>query len=579
MNNRLSMKKRGPFFSARGWRALGELVAIQIGVIGIWSLFSGHSQGLEAQSLFNSDFNNLFTFLLLYSPVSVLWGGLRWRTQSGRSWGKQMKIELSMTLLVGLIYFISANLFILSPLASISVFHFLNINVYDRSSEWLSEPRLPLIIFFMDSVIAAGSAGLFLFLRGGIRIIRSWNRLRRQHLSWSLTHAILMLPVIGVGVVGAIFALIFLVSYSRSTSLPIFLVFNIFFSGFLLILALVTLLPPIMLFSHFFGRRITQRIEMLASATSAMRMGKYSIRVPVQGEDEVARLQNDFNIMAAHLEHTMRELQNERDNVAQLLTERRELIASVSHELRTPVATMRGYLESTLANWQKAPPPTLQQDLEVISQQTVRLQGLINDLFMLARAEVGRLKLRCVPTPVDLLVGRIVDTMAPLTWRSSRVEIVPDIAEDLPQAMVDEGRLEQILQNLLNNGVRHTPPGGIIAISAQADVAHKQLVLQVKDTGEGIPADELSHIWDRFYRTRKARSESSVGTGLGLAIVKEMTEAMGGSVEVESTVGMGTCFTIRVPQAAPQEISSIITVKLQAVEQQQRFASVSDAPA
>lgn len=558
MRENMKRKSRALFFTVPGWRALVEMAAIQIVVVGIWWLFFP-TQVTDERTISSLAPDNVFTFLLLYSPLSVVWGALRWRKRK-RGRRDQFIIECSLAVIVCLLFFVGANIFILSPIPSFSVLHFFRLELYDNTMSLFAR-------LFIDIIIAVGSGGLFLFLRGVIRVIQAWNRLRKQHLSWALTHAFLMLPFAAICCISF---MIVLVSLERFSSFPIYLIVSFFVFGFLTISVLFFLLPPIMLFSHFFVRRITQRIEMLASAASAMRLGNYSIRVPVQGEDEVARLQNDFNIMAAHLEHTLHELQQERDNVAQLLHERRELIASVSHELRTPVATMRGYLESTLANWQKEPSPTLHQDLEIISQQTIRLQGLINDLFMLARAEVGRLKLRCVPTSVDLLVQRIVDTLAPLTWRGSRVELVADVAPDLPQALVDEGRLEQILQNLLNNGVRHTPPGGIIAVSAQVDTAREQLVLQVKDTGEGIPADELSHIWDRFYRTRKSRNESSSGTGLGLAIVKEMTEAMGGTVEVESELGLGTCFTIRVPQAQPQEVSSITTVKLKAVEQQQR---------
>jgi len=127
------------------------------------------------------------------------------------------------------------------------------------------------------------------------------------------------------------------------------------------------------------------------------------------------------------------------------------------------------------------------------------------------------------------------------------VEVVAEVAPDLPLALVDSNRLNQVLQNLLHNGIRHTPPGGIVAISASADA--ERVLLQVKDTGEGIAADDLPHIWERFYRSDRARMQSASGSGLGLALVKELTEAMGGSVSVESTPGKGSCFTVAVPRA------------------------------
>jgi signal transduction histidine kinase len=315
----------------------------------------------------------------------------------------------------------------------------------------------------------------------------------------------------------------------------------------LLAIGIATVLPPSALFSYLFSRRLVRRIENLVQGAGALRAGNYNVRVPVEGMDEIARLQTDFNAMATALECTMHELKEERDNVGTLLNNRRELIASVSHELRTPVATIRSYLESALMSWQEQPPETLRQDLQVMEQQMIRLQSLINDLFTLSRAEVGHLEMRCQPTDVALLIKRVVETIGPVAWRGSRIEVIADIETpdtEFPRALVDGNRLEQVLQNLLHNGIRHTPPGGIIVLSAHVEA--QMIVLQVKDTGEGIAPAELAHIWERFYRTENTRNKSGGGSGLGLAIVKELTEAMRGSVTVTSVVGEGTCFTIGV---------------------------------
>ncbi|MGH2516177.1 MAG: sensor histidine kinase [Ktedonobacterales bacterium] len=224
------------------------------------------------------------------------------------------------------------------------------------------------------------------------------------------------------------------------------------------------------------------------------------------------------------------------------------MIASVSHELRTPVATLRGYLESTRTHWDGAPPPTLPQDLLTMERETLRLQALIDDLFTLARAEVDRLEMRHEPVDIGMVARRVVETMAPLAWQSNRVEVVAAIPAALPAAMADASRVEQVLLNLLRNGVRHTPPGGIVAVEASAD--ETGAILRVKDTGEGIAPDDLPHIWERFYRTRRSREQDSAGTGLGLALVKELAGAMSGSVAVESVLGEGSCFTVRLPLAA-----------------------------
>jgi signal transduction histidine kinase len=258
-------------------------------------------------------------------------------------------------------------------------------------------------------------------------------------------------------------------------------------------------------------------------------------------------LQTNFNAMSADLERAMHDLQAERDAVTTLLRSRRELIASVSHELRTPVAILRGHLESILERWPAAPSSDMQHDLGVMEQETVRLQRLIEDLFTLSRAEVGRLDLQRKPADLAPVIRRCVDAAAPLFWKAHKVEVVADLPAELPPVLVDEERLEQILHNLLRNGVRHTPPGGIVAVTAQAEA--EAVIVQVKDTGEGIAPDVLSRIWERFYRSDSARAQERDGAGLGLALVKEMTEAMGGTVAAESTPGQGSSFTLRLPRA------------------------------
>jgi signal transduction histidine kinase len=182
-----------------------------------------------------------------------------------------------------------------------------------------------------------------------------------------------------------------------------------------------------------------------------------------------------------------------------------------------------------------------------MEHETRRLQTLIEDLFTLARTEVGRLDLRCSAADVGEEVRQIAETVAPLAWQAGRVEVIAEVAPDLPLALVDSNRLNQALQNLLHNGIRHTPPGGIVALSASADERH--VIVQVKDTGEGIAPDDLPHIFERFYRSDRARMQSASGSGLGLALVKELTEAMGGSVAIESELDQGSCFTLMFPRA------------------------------
>ncbi|MHB1417367.1 MAG: sensor histidine kinase [Chloroflexota bacterium] len=401
---------------------------------------------------------------------------------------------------------------------------------------------------------------LYLGFRLGARAWHFWDRLRKSRLLWGLTHAHLLVVVViiaGTVVLATIVSgaglpagepaprgsVAYTVSLVSSWLFPV--VWTVALLG---IIAVGLLLPPSVLVSYFVARRATARLETLARATLQLRGGAYDVRVPVQGEDEVAQLQGDFNAMAADLERARAELAAERDRVTALLESRRQLVASVSHELRTPVATIRAYLEATLQQHLPEQPPTLRRDLEIVEGEAARLQALIDDLFVLSRAEVGQLTLHCLPTDVGPLARRVADTWAPLAWRAGRVKVVAEISGEAPPALVDGGRLEQVLANLVCNAVRHTPPGGIIAVLALPG-EDGDVVLEVRDTGEGIAPADLPHVFERFYRGERQPGPEDGSTGLGLALVKELTEAMGGSVAVASKPGEGSTFTLHLPPA------------------------------
>ncbi|NLG51034.1 MAG: HAMP domain-containing histidine kinase [Chloroflexi bacterium] len=406
----------------------------------------------------------------------------------------------------------------------------------------------------------------YVFARVGVRVWLFWDRLRRQRMVWAMTHAHLVI-VASVALLG-MFASLLASSYSQIETpvqpealrllisvteellhfvFPAFSVLVVL-TGFTLLI----LLPPSALFSFLVARKTTRRLETLAKTVRALRQGDYASRVEVVGEDEVGQLQSDFNAMADDLERTLHALETQRDTVSRLLQSRRELMASVSHELRTPVATVSAILESALQRWEQTPPDALRHELEVMAGEVLRLQRLIDDLLTLSQAEVDKLALDCQPTDVAPVVQRMVEAAAPLAWNAGRVEVVSEIAPDLPRACVDQGRLEQVIANLLRNAIRHTPPGGIVVAAATADA--DAVILQVRDTGEGIAPEDLPHIWDRFYRGEPDRARESAirdggGAGLGLALVKELSEMMGGSVSVESRKGQGSCFTVRLPHA------------------------------
>jgi signal transduction histidine kinase len=199
--------------------------------------------------------------------------------------------------------------------------------------------------------------------------------------------------------------------------------------------------------------------------------------------------------------------------VARLLQARRELVAAVSHELRTPVATVRAYLDSALdrpPDAAGAPPPPLRHDLAIMARETERLQRLIEDLFVLSRAEAGRLPLTLGPVDAGALLTRCAAAAAPLAWERGRVEVLAQAPPTPVWVRADDGCLEQVVRNLVANAVRHTPPGGLVLLTAAP--AGDGVIVQVKDTGEGIPAEDLPRIWERFYRGDAAR-ERDAGVG------------------------------------------------------------------
>ncbi len=368
-------------------------------------------------------------------------------------------------------------------------------------------PNRPLLLAAIALMLGFA---MFLLFRMGVRLWLFWNQLRRRQLVWALTYAHVLVILLLTGLLLVILEVLFIARFS-----------DVFLT--------------------------TQRVKTLATATSVLRGGNYGIRIPVVGEDEVAHLQADFNAMATDLERSMHELREERDRVATLLQARRELIATVSHELRTPVATLRSFLETTLMHWDEQSTPIMQRNLQVMEDEVIHLQLLVDDLFALARAEVGKLELRCESTDVGQLVRCIVETSAPLVWQLSRIELVADTPSEILDVLVDPKRLEQVLRNLLHNAVRHTSPGGIVAV--QILVEPEAILILVKDTGEGIVPEELPHIWERFYQVDSTHTRLDNGAGLGLALVKEWVEEMGGTVSVESIVGEGSCFTLCLPRA------------------------------
>jgi signal transduction histidine kinase len=282
---------------------------------------------------------------------------------------------------------------------------------------------------------------------------------------------------------------------------------------------------------------VHRRLRDLEAAAAAVGAGETAVRAPEGGGDEVASLARRFNRMAADLDARVRDLR-EADR------SRRQLLADVSHELMTPLTAMRGYLETLALPAAVKDDATRARYLGIVTEETLRLEAIIGDLLDLARLEGGGGTLEREPVPVARLFERAA-ARHEVALEDAGVTLEQSIAPGVPPIAGDARRLEQALQNLVANAVRHTPRGGRVTLRAEPAGAGVRLV--VEDTGSGIPAEHLPHVFDRFYRVDAARDAQSGGSGLGLSIVRAVVERHGGRVSAANTPGGGARFAIDLP--------------------------------
>jgi two-component system, OmpR family, phosphate regulon sensor histidine kinase PhoR len=235
-------------------------------------------------------------------------------------------------------------------------------------------------------------------------------------------------------------------------------------------------------------------------------------------------------------------------NLRRLELVRTEFVANVSHELRTPLTAIQGYLE-TLLGGALEEPQHARRFLDIAFRHTERLGRLLNDLTDLSNIELNKVKLALEPVAIDAVIDSVLAIIQPKA-DAGRVTLTAEVARDLPAAHADRDRLAQILINLVDNAVKYTPEGGRVTVRVAAAVGGGVLVMDVTDTGVGIPPADLPRITERFYRVDKARSRELGGTGLGLAIVKHLVFAHGGELTFDSTLGRGTTVRFTVPSTA-----------------------------
>ncbi len=253
---------------------------------------------------------------------------------------------------------------------------------------------------------------------------------------------------------------------------------------------------------------------------------------------------------AIRLEEARMLVEQERVRAGQADSRRRELVVNVSHELRTPVASISGHVESLLLATQEGtvapPPPILYNYLNIVHTEVERLSMLIDDLLSLARAETGELRLHITDVNASDVIEEVYQALMPLAQRERHVTLVRGTSPNMPSVLADRQRLAQVLLNLVRNAITSTPAGGIVEMSLeQPDTQH--LALMIADNGIGIAAEDLAHIFERFYRADTSRTRASGGFGLGLAIVHDLVTAMGGSITVTSEPGKGSSFCVVLP--------------------------------
>ncbi len=227
---------------------------------------------------------------------------------------------------------------------------------------------------------------------------------------------------------------------------------------------------------------------------------------------------------------------------------RTEFVANVSHELRTPLTAIQGYIE-TLLGGALEEPEHARRFLEIAFRHTERLGRLVNDLTDLSNIELGRVSLNLEPTRLGEVVESVFSIIRPRA-AEGRVRLSAGLAPDLPAVRADRDRLAQILINLVDNGVKYTPPGGRVTV--RAATVDGSVEIAVEDTGVGIPPNDLPRVTERFYRVDRARSRELGGTGLGLAIVKHLVMAHGGGLRIESEPGRGTIVRVALPALTPE---------------------------
>ncbi len=284
--------------------------------------------------------------------------------------------------------------------------------------------------------------------------------------------------------------------------------------------------------------RITKPIIDMNATVLRFSKGKFDLRLPAKGQDEVAQLGKSFNLMA--------------DELDTLEQSRRSFVANVSHELRSPLTSMRGFLEAMQDG--TIPAEERPKYMQIVIDENRRMTGMVNDLLDLARIESGQYALNLSVFDINELIARTLLTFE-ARIDANHIEVSLDFTEDYCYVEADVDQMAQVLRNLIDNAVKFTPKAGRLSVSTAAD--KRQVRVRVADSGRGVAAEDVPYLFDRFYKTEKAHTPNAQsGTGLGLSIVKRIMAAHGQDISVESELGQGTAFIFTLKRADKPQLQA-----------------------
>jgi signal transduction histidine kinase len=275
------------------------------------------------------------------------------------------------------------------------------------------------------------------------------------------------------------------------------------------------------------SRTLTRPIRELTRATHAVSEGDLSQQVPVRSKDELGELAQAFNKMSAELSRS--------------INARRQMTADIAHELRTPLSLILGHAEAVHDGVLQ--PST--ENFEIIREEATRLEHLINDLRTLSLADAGELSMQVETIEPQRLIQE-VSILYQYQAQKRNIAFALEVAPNLPLIEVDPGRITQVLTNILDNALRHTPEGGRILFAARE--VENMVEVSVQDSGPGLSIEDLDRIFERLYRADPSRHREDGGSGLGLAIAKSIVQAHGGQISAEAEPGSGLRIKIRLPR-------------------------------